>query len=121
MQTPRGQVAGGESRCRARGRRRSGLRRMAGSYRTHADRRPVTGCERFNRFLRLTSGPGFISIFQLFSLTQTLKYEMVTFPWYKIHQTLHRDSLKHKEQLSFLSQLQIPQNCKVKILEQNKF
>jgi hypothetical protein len=33
---------------------------------------------------------------------------------YKIHQTLHRDSLKHKEQLSFLSQLQIPSKLQVK-------
>jgi hypothetical protein len=32
---------------------------------------------------------------------------------YKIHQTLHRDSLKHKEQLSFLSPLQIPSEFKV--------
>jgi hypothetical protein len=51
------------ARHRARGRRCSGLRRVAGSCRTCAGRRPVTGCERFNRLLRLTSGLGFISIF----------------------------------------------------------
>jgi hypothetical protein len=32
---------------------------------------------------------------------------------YKIYQTLHRDSLEHEEQLSFLSQLQIPSEFKV--------
>jgi hypothetical protein len=58
--------------------------------------------------------PGFISKFEGFSLTQTLKFETVTFPTSKIHQTLHRDILKDKEQLSFLSQLQIPSELQVK-------
>jgi hypothetical protein len=39
----------------------------------------------------------------------------------KIHQTLYRDSLKHKEQLSVLAQLEIPSGLQVKIMEQNKF
>jgi hypothetical protein len=36
----------------------------------------------------------------------------------KVHQSLHKDSWKHKEQLSFLEQLQIPkglQGTKIKI------
>jgi hypothetical protein len=32
----------------------------------------------------------------------------MAFPMSKIHQTLQFDSLKHKEQLSFLAQLQMP-------------
>jgi hypothetical protein len=32
---------------------------------------------------------------------------------YKIHQTLHKDSLEHEEQLYILSQLQIPSEFKV--------
>jgi hypothetical protein len=37
---------------------------------------------------------------------------------FKIHQNLHRDSLKYKEQLSLLSQLRISPEFKVIILEQ---
>jgi hypothetical protein len=43
-----------------------------------------------------------------------LKFKMVTFPMYRIYLTFHIDSLKHKEQLSFLSQLQIPSELQVK-------
>jgi hypothetical protein len=38
---------------------------------------------------------------------------LVTFLLSKIHQNLNRDSLKHNEQLSFLSQLRIPPEFKV--------
>jgi hypothetical protein len=38
----------------------------------------------------------------------------VTFPLSKIHQNLNSDTLKHKEQLSCLSQLQIPSELQVK-------
>jgi hypothetical protein len=50
----------------ARGQRRAehSVERVAGSCRTRAGRRSVIGCERFSRLLRLTSVPGFISIFQ---------------------------------------------------------
>jgi hypothetical protein len=48
------------------------------------------------------------------SLTQNLKFETVTFPMSKILKTFHRDSLRYKEQLSFLSQLQIPSGLHVK-------
>jgi hypothetical protein len=36
-----------------------------------------------------------------------LKFKTETFPMFKIHQNLHRDSLKYKEQLSLLYQLRI--------------
>jgi hypothetical protein len=55
----------------------------------------------------LTSGPSAILNFQLFSITQTLKFKTVTFPMFKIHQNLHRDNLSYKEQLSLLYQLRI--------------
>jgi hypothetical protein len=38
---------------------------------------------------------------------------MVSFPMFKIRQTLDRDSLNHKEQLSFLYQLEIPSGLQV--------
>jgi hypothetical protein len=52
--------------ARARGQQMAehGVEHMSGSCRTRMGRRPVTGCEQFNRLLRLTSGPGFILIFQ---------------------------------------------------------
>jgi hypothetical protein len=65
------------------------------------------------RFWTLTSGPSAILNFQWFSITQTLKFQTVTFPMFKIHQNLHRDSLKYKEQFSFLSQLRISPEFKV--------
>jgi hypothetical protein len=67
----------------------------------------------FKRWVRLTRGPSPISISR-FSNTQNLKSKMVTFLLSIIHQTLHSDSLKYKEQLCFLSQLQILSGLHVK-------
>jgi hypothetical protein len=39
---------------------------------------------------------------------------MVTLPLFKILQIFHKDSLIHKKQLFFLSQLQIPSGLQVK-------
>jgi hypothetical protein len=61
----------------------------------------------FKRRLRLTSGHGIFYLLK-FSNTHTLIVELVTFLMSKFHQMFHRDSWKHKEQLSFLAQLQIP-------------
>jgi hypothetical protein len=62
----------------------------------------------FKRWVRLTCGPSPISISR-FSNTQNLKSKMVTFPLSIIHQTL-----QYKEQLCFLSQLQILSGLHVK-------
>jgi hypothetical protein len=53
----------------------------------------------------LTSGPCHNSFSKIPKLAQTLYFNLVTFPLSKIHQNLNRHSLKHNEQLSFLSQL----------------
>jgi hypothetical protein len=53
-------------------------------------------------------GPDSISYFQRFSIIWTLKFESVTFLMSKIQQILQVNSLKHKEELYFFSQLQIP-------------
>jgi hypothetical protein len=37
-----------------------------------------------------------------------MKSKMVTFPLSKIHRILDKDSWTHKEQLSFLAELEIP-------------
>jgi hypothetical protein len=63
----------------------------------------------------LTSGPQLHFEFSRFSIFQTLKSKIGTFPLSKIHQILHRDSWKHKEQLSFLAQLQMPSRFQVTI------
>jgi hypothetical protein len=63
------------------------------------------------RTLWLTSGPDSISYFQIFLIIQTLKIELVSFLTLKNHQTLQGDSMKYKEQLSLLAQLQIPSGC----------
>jgi hypothetical protein len=42
-----------------------------------------------------------------------LKFKMKVFPMSKNTQILEIDSLKHKEQLSFLAQLQIPSGLQV--------
>jgi hypothetical protein len=71
----------------------------------HVHWRPLRAVK---RCLSLTSGPRLHFEFPRFSIFQTLKSKMVTFPLLKIQQILHRDIWKHKEQLSFLAQLQIP-------------
>jgi hypothetical protein len=54
------------------------------------------------------AGPAtFLIFFKIFHLAN-LKFKKVTFSMSKIHQILHRDSWKKKEQLSFLEQLQTP-------------
>jgi hypothetical protein len=59
----------------------------------------------FKRLLWLTSGPSrFSEIFKIFHL-QNFEIQKVTFPMSTIHQILHRDSWKNKEQLYFLAQL----------------
>jgi hypothetical protein len=77
---------------------------------THAHWRPMRTVK---RFLWLTSGPRLHFKFPRFSIFQTLKSKTVTFPLSKIHQILHSDRWKHKEQLSFLAQ-----DFKLQILEQ---
>jgi hypothetical protein len=47
----------------------------------------------------------YFCFFSRFSNNQSLKSKMVTFLLSNVHQNLNRDSLKHTEQLSFLSQL----------------
>jgi hypothetical protein len=64
-------------------------------------------------------GPGAFLKISRFSIFQTLKFKTVTFPMSKIHQILHRHSWKHKEQLPFLAQLQIPSGFQVKIFGTN--
>jgi hypothetical protein len=89
---------------------------MAVRWRTAAQlsRAPVASVRAAaERCWTLTSGPSAILNFQQFSITQTLKFQTVTFPMFKIHQNLHRDSLKYREQLSLLSQLRISPEFKV--------
>jgi hypothetical protein len=62
----------------------------------------------FKQWVRLTGGPSPFFEFSRVLIFQILKFKMVTLTLSKIHQTLHRVSWKHKEQLSFLSQFQIP-------------
>jgi hypothetical protein len=50
----------------------------------------------------------FSDFFSRFSISQTLKFKTVTFLMSKVHHILHWYSIKHKEQLSFLLQLQNP-------------
>jgi hypothetical protein len=76
-------------------------------------------CEPFKCPLRLTSGPWLFSDFSRFSILQTLKSKSVTFPMSKLSHFLLVDSLKHKEQLSFLAQLQIPSGFQVTISGRN--
>jgi hypothetical protein len=71
--------------------------------------------EPFKRPLWLTSGPRLFSDFLRFSIFQTLKSKSVTLPMSKLHQFLQVNSLNHKEQLSFLAQLQIPSQFQVTI------
>jgi hypothetical protein len=68
----------------------------------------------FKRWVRLTGGPSPISDFLKIFKQPNLKSKMVTFPLSNIHKNLNIDILKHKEQLSFLSQLQIPSGFQVK-------
>jgi hypothetical protein len=49
---------------------------------------------------------------QRFSNVQTLKFENVSFPMSKIHQTSQGDSLKHKEQISYWPNFKFPQDLK---------
>jgi hypothetical protein len=64
--------------------------------------------------LQLTSGPRLLfHNFKDFLITQTLKYELVTFPLSKILQIMPVDSLKYKEQLYFLDQLKNPSGLHV--------
>jgi hypothetical protein len=89
-------------------------RELAGSHAAVAHaRRQRLGGRWAVRCWTLTSGPSAILNFQWFSITQTLKFQTVTFLMLKIHQNLHRDSLKYKEQLSLLSQLRISPKFKV--------
>jgi hypothetical protein len=69
--------------------------------------------ELFKLCLRLTSGPGSISYFQRFSITQILKFESVCFPVSKILKILQVNSIKHTDQLYFLAQLQISSGLQV--------
>jgi hypothetical protein len=60
------------------------------------------------RPLQLTSGSSSILYFQSFSISPTLKLELLSFLMYKILQILQVGSLKHKAQLYILDQLQNP-------------
>jgi hypothetical protein len=71
--------------------------------------------ELFKQLPRLTSGPRLFSDFSRFSIFQIFKSKSVTFPLSKLRQYLQVDRLKHKEQLFFLSQLQIPLGFQVTI------
>jgi hypothetical protein len=51
--------------------------------------------------------------FQNFKTSTNFVIQFCDFPLSKIHQNLNRDSMKHNEQLSFLSQLRIPPEFKV--------
>jgi hypothetical protein len=52
--------------------------------------------------------------FKFFSKSaQILKFKMMVFPMSKIHLSVQVDSLKHKEVLYFLDQLQNPKGLKV--------
>jgi hypothetical protein len=64
--------------------------------------------EPFKRPLRLTTGHVSISYFQSFSITWSLKFELVSLPMSKILQILQIDSLRDKKELYFLDQLQNP-------------
>jgi hypothetical protein len=65
----------------------------------------ATGASRLSSCCEWQVGRPF-SDFSRFSIFQNLKSKSVTFSMSKIHQILHRDSCKHKKQLSFLAQLQ---------------
>jgi hypothetical protein len=67
----------------------------------------------FKRCLRLTSGLRHFFYLTRFSNTHILIFELVTFLLSKFLQMFHRDSWNHKEQLSFLAQLQIPKGLHV--------
>jgi hypothetical protein len=58
-------------------------------------------CGRLGGVCDWQAGASFNSNFQWFSLTWILKFETATFSIFKILQILQRNSLKHKEQLSF--------------------
>jgi hypothetical protein len=82
---------------------------------SHTVSRARTGDRRkpFKRPLPLTSGPQLVSDFSRFSIFQTLKSKSLTFPMSKINQILHRDSWKHKEQLSFQHNFKFPHDFKL--------
>jgi hypothetical protein len=63
-------------------------------------------------------GPTFFYLLR-FSNTHTLIFQLVTFFMSKFFQIFHRDIRKHKEQLSFLAQLQIPKGLQVIIFAIN--
>jgi hypothetical protein len=71
--------------------------------------------ELFKQLPRLTSGPRLFFDFSRFSIFQIFKSKSMTFPLSKLRQYLQVDRLKHKEQLFFLSQLQIPLGFQVTI------
>jgi hypothetical protein len=48
-----------------------------------------------------------------FSNTHILIFKLMTFLMSKIHEILHKDICKHREQLSILTQLQIPKGLQV--------
>jgi hypothetical protein len=62
---------------------------------------------------RVGEADTYFRFFSRFSNNQILKSKMVTFPLYNVHQNLNRDSLKHNEQLSFLSPLRVPSEFNV--------
>jgi hypothetical protein len=68
---------------------------------------------RFKRALSLTGGPQRFIYLSRFSNTHILIFELVTLLMSKIHQILYKDRERHKEQLSFLAQLQIPKGLQV--------
>jgi hypothetical protein len=67
----------------------------------------------FKRLLRLTSGPQNFIYLLRFSNTHISIFKLVTILMSNFHQIFHKDRWKHKEQLSFLAQLHIPQGLQV--------
>jgi hypothetical protein len=84
----------------------------------HGERGDGATTHVFKRWVRMTGRPSPLFKFLRFLIFQTLKSKMVSLLLSKIHQTLHRDSLKHKEQIYFLSQLQIPSGLQINFLKQ---
>jgi hypothetical protein len=66
----------------------------------------------FKRRVRLTSGPRHFLFIKIFK-DHILIFELVTFLISKFCQIFHRDIWKHKEELSFWAQLQIPKVLQV--------
>jgi hypothetical protein len=96
-------------------------RRMVTAASPHAVSRPrarLTGASRLSGCCGWQVARALFWFFKIFTLPN-FEIQIIDLPDVQIHQILHRDSWKHKEQLFFLAQLQIPSEFQVNFFETN--